>query len=122
MDLKTIVSSQEIGRRIKRRRLELSLTQEELATILDVSFQQIHRYESGKDRINVDKLQAIANALLVPISYFFSPNGYEKAPLANDLEMELVSHYRKVRHAEIKALMVNFLSMVARWEEDWNGM
>lgn len=119
---KGIVSSREIGKRIKSRRLELSLTQEELATILDVSFQQIHRYESGKDRISVDKLQAIANALSVPVSRFFSSDGYEKTPLTDELEKELLSHYRKVRHAEIKALMVNFLNMVARWEEEWNGM
>lgn len=122
MEEKSIISSLEIGKRIKYRRRELSLTQEELAAILDVSYQQIQRYESGKDRLNTEKLQGVAYALSVQVSYFFSPNGCEIAPLADASEKELISHYRKVRHAEVKALMVNFLNMVARWENDWDGV
>lgn len=122
MDAKRIVTSREIGKRIKCRRRELSLTQEELSTRLDVSYQQIQRYESGKDRLNVEKLQAIANALSVPASFFFTSGGGEEVHLEDEREKELISHYRNAQRNEVKDLMVNFLNMVARWEEGWDGM
>jgi len=121
MDRKRIISSREIGKRIKCRRRQMSLTQEILATLLDVSYQQIQRYESGKDRLNVEKLQAVAHALSVPVSYFLSVDGCESAPPEDTRESELIGHFRKIHHAGVKALVVNIANSVARWEEDWDG-
>ena len=120
-DEKRIVSCREIGKRIKSRRHELSLTQEELATMLDVSYQQVQRYESGKDRLNVEKLQAVAHALSAPVSYFISADGCESPLVADRRESELIGHFRKVNHAGIKSLMLNMANMLARWEEEWDG-
>jgi len=117
---KRIVGSREIGRRIKCRRLELAMTQEMLATVLDVSYQQVQRYESGKDRLNVEKLQAVAHALSVPASYFFSSGECEDPPPADSSELELIGHFRKVQHAEVKTLMIHITGIVARWEEGRN--
>ena len=47
------------------------MTLEELAEGLDVSYQQVQRYESGKNVLSVDKLQLIAEFLDVPVDYFF---------------------------------------------------
>lgn len=118
MPEKGIVSSSEIGNRIRTRRHQLSLTQEELATVLDVSYQQVQRYESGRDRLNVEKLQIAAKALAVPIWYFFRHAGDEEVSFADDQEKELVCHFRHARR-EVKELMVNFVVMVARWDKDW---
>ena len=115
-----IVSSSEIGNRIRTRRHQLSLTQEELATVLDVSYQQVQRYESGRDRLNVEKLQIAAKALSVPIWYFFRPSGDEEGSFAVDQEKELVCHFRHARR-EVKELMINFGVMVAHWDKDWQG-
>ncbi|MBI5598443.1 MAG: helix-turn-helix transcriptional regulator [Deltaproteobacteria bacterium] len=74
--MKNILSSEEIGRRVKQRRRELGLSQEELGEMLHVSYQQIQRYENGTNMIGTDKLQFIANLLDVPIGYFFEePTG-----------------------------------------------
>lgn len=115
-----IVSSSEIGNRIRTRRHQLSLTQEELATMLDVSYQQVQRYESGKDRLNVEKLQTVAKALSVTVSYFFS-GADEVFPIEDAREKELISSYRKAQRDEVKNLMVNFAIMVTQWEDGWNG-
>jgi transcriptional regulator with XRE-family HTH domain len=116
-----IVTSGEIGKRMKARRRELGLSQETLATMLDVSYQQIQRYESGKNSLNAEKLQEVARALSAPLSFLIASGRYDGSPLEDNGEKELIGHYRKVRHYEIKALVVQFANMVARWDADRNG-
>jgi len=107
MHIKRVVGNSEIGAAIKRRRLELSLSQEELAGMLKLSNQQVQRYESGKDRLNVEKLQALSLALMVPPTFFLGHTGSVEAILETDCERELISHYRKIYDAESKMIVVN---------------
>jgi len=60
-----------VGRRIRARRKELHVTQEGLADILKLTFQQVQKYERGMNRVSASKLFAIAQALRVPVGYFF---------------------------------------------------
>jgi transcriptional regulator with XRE-family HTH domain len=60
-----------LGDRIRARRVELNLTQTNLAAALDVSGNQIAKYEQGQDRIPVSTLMNIATALSTDIWYFF---------------------------------------------------
>jgi transcriptional regulator with XRE-family HTH domain len=60
-----------IGGQVRKRRRMLGLTQEELATRVGVTAQQVHKYESGANRIAASKLFEIATALNLPISAFF---------------------------------------------------
>jgi transcriptional regulator with XRE-family HTH domain len=61
----------EVGRRVRSRRLECRLSQTELADRIGVTFQQVQKYEKGVNRIGAGRLQRIAEALEVPISFFF---------------------------------------------------
>jgi transcriptional regulator with XRE-family HTH domain len=61
----------EVGRRIRARRLECWLTQQELARGLGVSFQQVLKYEKGANRVSAGRLLAICNLLQVPITFFY---------------------------------------------------
>ncbi|HWY60536.1 MAG TPA: helix-turn-helix transcriptional regulator [Rhizomicrobium sp.] len=63
-----------IGRRIRRRRLFLGLTQSALAGALGVSFQQVQKYEKGVSRLPPKRLHQIAHAMEVTPDYFSSPN------------------------------------------------
>ena len=72
MQEKGIITSKEIGGRIKNRRIELGISQEKLAEVLDVTYQQVQRYENGTNRLNVENIQLIADALSVPVSHFFA--------------------------------------------------
>lgn len=60
-----------VGRRLKLRRTLLGMSQERLAQILGVTFQQIQKYERGANRVGSSRLYDIANALDVPVAFFF---------------------------------------------------
>jgi transcriptional regulator with XRE-family HTH domain len=68
---KEVVVNQHIGKRIRKRRIELRMTQTELGNHLPTSFQQIQKYEKGTNGVSSAKLIYIAHALQVPITYFF---------------------------------------------------
>ena len=56
---------------MKFRRQDIGMSQERLAEILGVSYQQVQRYESGRNKISVERVQQIAAALAVPVGFFF---------------------------------------------------
>jgi transcriptional regulator with XRE-family HTH domain len=60
-----------VGQRIRERRLALGLTQQELANLIGVTYQQAHKYERGVNRISAGRLHKVAQILNVPIAYFF---------------------------------------------------
>ena len=60
-----------IGERIRQRRTEVGLTQHELASALDCSYQQIQKFENGSNRIAAAQLLALAQRLDVPVGWFF---------------------------------------------------
>ena len=62
----------EVGGRIRTRRLLLGMNQQALADGLDLTFQQVQKYEHGANRVSASRLAAMAKILAVPISYFFA--------------------------------------------------
>jgi len=60
-----------LGKRLRRRRRLLGLTQQQLAHSVGVRFQQIQKYECGANRISAARLWQLAQALEVPTSYFY---------------------------------------------------
>jgi len=74
-----------VGARIRVRRRVLGLTQEDLARALDVTFQQIQKYERGANRVSASKLFAIAGVLGTPVQYFFEGLGEPGARAASGL-------------------------------------
>ena len=61
----------ELGRRLRLRRVEQKMSQDGLAKKLGVTFQQVQKYEKGVNRIGASRLQHIATALDVPVTFFF---------------------------------------------------
>lgn len=60
-----------LGRRLRRRRRLLGLTQQQLAVAVGIRFQQIQKYECGANRISAARLWQLAEALEVQVSYFY---------------------------------------------------
>jgi transcriptional regulator with XRE-family HTH domain len=60
-----------LGKRLRRRRRMLGLTQQQLASTVGVRFQQIQKYECGTNRISAARLWQLAEALEVPVGYFY---------------------------------------------------
>ena len=60
-----------IGRRVRRRRTLLGISQVELVEALGLTFQQLQKYKRGANRISAGRLHFISDILGVPINYFF---------------------------------------------------
>ncbi|OXE35724.1 MAG: transcriptional regulator [Phenylobacterium zucineum] len=60
-----------LGKRLRRRRRLLGLTQQQLACACGVRFQQIQKYECGANRISAARLWQLSEALEVPVGYFY---------------------------------------------------
>ncbi|REC56512.1 XRE family transcriptional regulator [Rhodosalinus sediminis] len=60
-----------VGKRIRRRRRLLGVTQQQLAERVGIKFQQIQKYETGANRVSASRLWDIADALEVQVSFFF---------------------------------------------------
>lgn len=60
-----------VGARIRERRIMLGLSQQQMADLIGVTYQQAHKYERGINRISAGRLYEIAQVLGVPVNYFF---------------------------------------------------
>ena len=60
-----------LGNKLKLRRLALGLTQTKVAKAINVTFQQIQKYEKGTNGVSSIRMLQLANYLKVPVNYFF---------------------------------------------------
>ena len=60
-----------LGKKLRMRRLSLGLTQTKVAKAINVTFQQIQKYEKGTNGVSSLRLLQLSNYLKVPINYFF---------------------------------------------------
>jgi transcriptional regulator with XRE-family HTH domain len=67
-----------VGARIRMRRMMLGISQTTLGDAVNVTFQQVQKYEKGRNRVSASRMQQFAKILRVPVSFFF-----EGAPAAN---------------------------------------
>ena len=65
----------QIGELIRTQRLARGATQTELAVYLDLTFQQVQKYESGANRVPAARLAKIAEFLKVPVTFFYGQTG-----------------------------------------------
>ena len=80
-----------LGSKLRMRRLSLGLTQTKVAQAINVTFQQIQKYEKGTNGISSLRIMQLANFLKVPVVYFFEdyPSYGDSAPLDSD-KVEMV--------------------------------
>ena len=78
-----------IGIKIRQKRIELNLTQTKVARALNVTFQQIQKYEKGTNGLSANRIRALSNYFNMPISYFFE--GYEDFKQEFDLNNQRIN-------------------------------
>lgn len=115
---KRVVTSREIGETIKRRRQELGLSQERLAEMLNVSYQQVQRYENGSNKLNVENIQVIADLLGLPVGSFFSTGAASAiaephTPYAVPEERNLLKYFRKIPDQRDRSVVVSVARLAA---------
>ncbi len=80
-----------VGARVRRARLALEMSQEQLADKLGLTFQQVQKYEKGKNRISCSRLVEISAALERPIPWFFDESSTAPADPKKESEPDAVS-------------------------------
>ncbi len=110
-----ILSSVEIGNRLKELRKQKGCSQEKLAELMDVSRFQIQKYERGQDMLNTEKLQLAASALSVPVQEFFM-SGEEVLPLDTS-EKLLLDSYRSIPNKEIQESILKITTNATRQDD-----
>lgn len=116
-----------VGKRIRHRRWLVAMTQQQLAERVGIKFQQIQKYETGANRVSASRLWDIADALEVPVSFFFEGieenttpstgvNDHVPADLLGDKEaLDLVRSYYAIPENQRRRLfeLARVLSDVA---------
>lgn len=115
-----------VGKRIRHRRWLVGITQQQLAEAVGIKFQQIQKYETGMNRVSASRLWNIAEALSVPVSFFFDGLGDQsedvdgKQELPGDIlkdkeALELVRSYYSIPETQRRRLfeLARVLSDVA---------
>jgi transcriptional regulator with XRE-family HTH domain len=79
----------QIGVRIHDRRVVLGLTQQDFAQLIGITYQQVHKYERGINRVSAGRLWGIGEALGVGIDYFYTGMGDAPAAPSKHSRMRL---------------------------------
>lgn len=115
-----------VGLRIRLRRQTLGLSQERLAKVLGVSFQQVQKYERATNRVSASALWRVAEALRVAPSYFYEglalslggagPGGEQDAAMdliALPEGLALAKSFSRLRHAAVRRRIVDLVRALA---------
>ncbi len=90
-----------VGSRVRYRRMIIGMSQEKLGEKMNLTFQQIQKYEKGTNRIGASRLFQLSKILEVPVGYFFEDAFANSAP-SNPLQ--------GMREPEQEAVLLDFLN------------
>ncbi|MBI05984.1 MAG: transcriptional regulator [Rhodospirillaceae bacterium] len=121
-----------VGKRVRMRRTLLGMSQEKLGKAINLTFQQVQKYERGTNRIGSSRLYQLSQVLDVPVSYFFDelpaeiPSAeiptltdvniasFEKDPLVKRETLELVRAYYKINDANLRKRVFELVKALAK--------
>jgi len=105
-----------VGARVRQRRVMLGLTQQQMADLIGVTYQQAHKYEKGINRVAAGRLYQMARVLGVDIGYFFEglhENGVFSATPQQRMLLELARNFISIpirKHQEAVCSLARALS------------
>jgi transcriptional regulator with XRE-family HTH domain len=114
-----------VGGQLRKRRVELGLTQLSVAEAIGVTFQQIQKYERGTNRIVASRLYDLANTLEVPLEYFFAevqpdtPSGAQADDVADDTRpspketRNLINAYYEIADPALRKKLIDLVRSVS---------
>ncbi len=83
-----------VGKRIRQRRWLIGMTQQKLADMVGIKFQQIQKYETGANRVSASRLWDIGEAMGVPVAFFFEGlqgDSASSAEMRGDVPQDMLS-------------------------------
>lgn len=115
-----------VGHRLRLRRTTLGLTQEAVARGIGVASQQVQKYESGANVMNVNRLHEFAQFLNVPVSYFFEDVSKNKSARSREEEsvleegnasdresIEIVKSFKRIKDQALRKRLADLLRTLA---------
>lgn len=122
-----------VGQRVRQRRTLLGYSQERLADSLNLTFQQVQKYERGANRVGAGRLYELSHALDVPVNYFFeelpdAPDGaasgpamqeaaqrqYDADPMAQRETLLLVRAYYDINDPAVRRRVLDLIRAMGR--------
>jgi transcriptional regulator with XRE-family HTH domain len=110
-----------VGQRIRERRIMLGLTQQQLAEMIGVTYQQAHKYERGINRVSAGRLFEIARVLSVPIGYFYEGIGEAGPRQVSQRErmmLEIARNFAEIHNERHQEAVSNLARALAQSESD----
>jgi transcriptional regulator with XRE-family HTH domain len=104
-----IVDIKRLGQRIRQARERQGLSQEEFAVRIARDQRAVSQYENGVRKIAVTDLTKFAEALSVPLSYF-----YEEEALENELDNLLLHEFHKIPSSEAKSIVIEMVRLFSK--------
>ena len=105
-----------VGNRIRLRRKLINMTQEQLASSLGITFQQVQKYERGSNRVSASRLFQIGEILDVTVTFFFDdwddqPVGKEAGTslFRDEKSVSLVSHFDRITDEKVRDQLVGLV-------------
>ena len=125
-----------VGSRVRLRRTMLGMSQEKLGKAINLTFQQVQKYERGANRIGASRLFELSKVLDVPVSFFFDDmsedvsesggtavtglaeggNGFEYDPMAKRETLELVRAYYRIQDSKVRKRVFELAKALAKSE------
>jgi transcriptional regulator with XRE-family HTH domain len=121
-----------VGRRLRMRRLMLGMSRTRVADALGLTFQQLQKYEKGRDRIGAGRLQQISQILQVRVAFFFegAPNppgrqgaqidasvpDYVSACFASSNGLRLAQAFMQISDPRIRRSIVDHVEHIAEYD------
>lgn len=112
-----------VGARIRSRRLLIGMNQETLAKALDLTFQQVQKYESGANRVSASRLAQVAEVLGVSVDYFYrdlDPDDADPAErerltrMQRPESIELIRAYYAIPDPQVRQHFLDMVKAVAQ--------
>jgi transcriptional regulator with XRE-family HTH domain len=108
-----------VGARIRERRILLGLTQQQMAELIGVTYQQAHKYEKGINRVAAGRLYRIAQALGAEVSYFYeglqTAGGFMPSPSQRML-LDLARNFLNIPNAGHREAVARLARALAEGE------
>ena len=111
-----------VGKRARERRRALGLTMQEVAAALGVPYQQLHKYETGANRLSAGRLYQLAGALGVEVGHFFGGDGEVAAPTGQRrMLLDLVRNFARIPDRQQREAVARLARTLAGLEGDGDG-
>lgn len=105
-----------VGRKVKELRTLRNLTQQNVANSLNISFQQLQKYETGGNRISASRLYELARLLNVQTPYFFEGLAGEKTDANSTIDVEgfkIAALIAKIKNVKLKTHIRTLIAELA---------